>query len=45
MHKQLSGTAAVVFFSIYFLILLAVFVSIGVANGYLAARLNRSVPA
>jgi hypothetical protein len=44
MHEQVSGTVAAVFFGIYFLILLGVYIAFAIANGYLAARLNRSVP-
>jgi putative Ca2+/H+ antiporter (TMEM165/GDT1 family) len=44
MH-EMSGTAATVFFGIYFLILFGVYIALAIANGYLAARLGRSVPA
>ena len=46
MHEQvMSGATAAVFFGIYFLILFGVYIALAVANGYLAARLDRSVPA
>ncbi|HTW50623.1 MAG TPA: hypothetical protein VME45_01865 [Stellaceae bacterium] len=44
MH-EMSGTAAAVFFGVYFLILFGVYIALAIANGYLAARLGRSVPA
>ena len=46
MHDQaMSGAAAVVFFGTYFLVLLGIYIGLAVANGYLAARLGKSVPA
>jgi hypothetical protein len=44
MH-EMPGTAAAVFFGVYFLILFGVYIAFAIANGYLAARLGRSVPA
>jgi hypothetical protein len=44
MH-EMSGTAAAVFFGIYFLVVFCMYVALAIANGYLAARLGRSVPA
>jgi putative Ca2+/H+ antiporter (TMEM165/GDT1 family) len=44
MH-EMSGTAAAVFIGVYFLILFGVYIALAIANGYLAARLGRSVPA
>lgn len=43
--EQMPTTAIIVFCAIYFLIFLAVYIALAVANGYLAARLGRSVPA
>lgn len=39
----MSGMAAAVIFGVYFLILLAIYIAVAIANGYLAARLSRSV--
>jgi hypothetical protein len=43
--QQLSGTAALIFFGVYFLVFLGFYIAMAVANGYLAARLGKSVPA
>lgn len=46
MHEQImSGAAAAIVFGVYFLVLFGFYIAMAVANGYLAARLGRSVPA
>ena len=43
--QQMPPAAVFVFLSVYFLIFLVIHVAIAVGNGYLAARLDKSVPA
>jgi hypothetical protein len=45
MHGEVSGLAAAILFGIYFVVLFIVYISVAVANGYLATRLGKSAAA